>query len=196
MNILYLHGFGSSGNSATVNLLKQYFPNDLILSPDIPCNIKDGIAFVRQYYREHNVDLIIGTSLGGFYAMNLCGVKKVVVNPAMFPYDDLKKISEAHHDCLFDYAHRSNILWADYDHYNNVKSIQDEFYNIVLDNELVSETYALFGDEDDVVRHEEDFKKKFNPNKCFSFKGGHRLNEELVANTLVPLVQKVVNNEI
>ena len=195
MNILYLHGFGSSGNSTTVNLLKQYFPDDLILSPDIPCNIKDGITFVRQYYREHKVDLIIGTSLGGFYAMNLAGVKKIVINPAMFPYEDLEKISRNYNGYLIDYAHgNTKISWADYDAYNDVRSIELDFYDIVKDNEIVSETYALFGDDDAVVNHKSAFEDLFNPKKCFSFKGGHRLNEELVANTLVPFVQKVVNN--
>lgn len=194
MNILYLHGFGSSGNSATVEILRKYFKDDLILAPDIPVNIKDGITFVRQYFREHQVDLIIGTSLGGFYAMNLGGVKKVVINPAMFPFQDLRKIAINGGGYLTDYAHDKKIAWDVYNAYNDVEKIQNEFYDIVKDNETVNETYALFGTDDDVISHSDAFVAMFNPKKCEQFVGGHRLNEELIANTLVPFVQKVVNN--
>ena len=35
MNVLYLHGFGSSGQSNTVEYLKKALPNDNITAPDI-----------------------------------------------------------------------------------------------------------------------------------------------------------------
>lgn len=70
MNILYLHGYGSSGQSSTVEFLKKALPNDLITAPDIPVDPAEALPFLMQLCDEKRFSVIIGTSMGGMYAQN------------------------------------------------------------------------------------------------------------------------------
>ncbi len=87
--ILYLHGFASCGNSTKTAVLKAYFGEDQILSPDLPIDPVEAIRFIKRYIIEHDVDLLIGSSLGGFYASYFCellGIKTVLINPSTQPF--------------------------------------------------------------------------------------------------------------
>ena len=37
--VLYVHGFGSSGQSGTVNRLRQVLPNARVVAPDLPIHL-------------------------------------------------------------------------------------------------------------------------------------------------------------
>ena len=87
--ILYLHGFASCGNSTKTQLLKDYFGAKEVLSPDLPIDPVEAIRFIKKYIIEHDVDLLIGSSLGGFYASYFCElleVKTVLINPSTQPF--------------------------------------------------------------------------------------------------------------
>jgi predicted esterase YcpF (UPF0227 family) len=87
--ILYLHGFGSCGNSTKTKLLKEYFGEKEVLSPDLPINPVDAIHFIKKYIIEHDIDLLIGSSLGGFYAsyfVELLEMRAVLINPSTQPF--------------------------------------------------------------------------------------------------------------
>lgn len=72
MNFLYIHGYGSNGNAHKAQLLKQMFPNHSVISPTIdynhqyPTEIQDSL---KQIVSKHNIDLIVGSSLGGYHAL-------------------------------------------------------------------------------------------------------------------------------
>ncbi|MDA3945689.1 MAG: hypothetical protein PF439_03300 [Helicobacteraceae bacterium] len=87
--ILYLHGFASCGNSTKSKLLKDYFGEEKVLAPDLPVDPVDAITFIKRQIFEHEVELIIGSSLGGFYATYFCelyGIKTVLINPSTQPF--------------------------------------------------------------------------------------------------------------
>ena len=87
--ILYLHGFASCGNSTKSTVLKTYFGEDEVLSPDLPIDPIEAIRFIKRYIIEHDVDLLIGSSLGGFYASYFCellAIKTVLINPSTQPF--------------------------------------------------------------------------------------------------------------
>ena len=66
--IVYLHGFGSSGTSGTVQLLAQLLPEVEIVAPDIPVDPVDALPFLQEFCDKERPDLIIGTFMGGMYA--------------------------------------------------------------------------------------------------------------------------------
>ena len=70
MNILYLHGYGSSGQSSTVEFLKKALPNDHITAPDIPVDPAEALPYLRNLCDDEHFDIIIGTSMGAQYAQN------------------------------------------------------------------------------------------------------------------------------
>ena len=61
--LLYIHGFGSSGSSGTVMMLRQMlYPHGVkVLAPDLPVLPADAIALLRELVETENPDLIIGT---------------------------------------------------------------------------------------------------------------------------------------
>ena len=87
--ILYLHGFASCGNSTKTAILKAYFGEDQVLSPNLPIDPVEAISFIKKYIIEHDVNLLIGSSLGGFYASYFCellAIKTVLINPSTQPF--------------------------------------------------------------------------------------------------------------
>ncbi len=87
--ILYLHGFASCGNSTKTKLLKDYFGEKNVISPDLPIDPVEAISLIKRLIFEQNVDLLIGSSLGGFYATYFCelyGIKTVLINPSTQPF--------------------------------------------------------------------------------------------------------------
>jgi predicted esterase YcpF (UPF0227 family) len=91
--ILYLHGFASCGDSTKSQLLKSFFKEEGVYSPDLPLKPGDAIAYIDTVLRENAIELIIGSSLGGFYASYFCekyGIKTVLINPSTEPYITLE----------------------------------------------------------------------------------------------------------
>ena len=87
--ILYLHGFASCGDSNKTKVLKAYFGEKEVLAPDLPVNPHKALSVARKIIIDHDIDLIIGSSLGGFYASNLTetmGIKSVLINPSVQPF--------------------------------------------------------------------------------------------------------------
>ena len=85
MKILYLHGYGSSGQSSTVEYLKKSLPDYYhIEAPDIPVDPAEALPFLKQLCEEKRFSVIIGTSMGGMYAHQLpADFARICVNPAL-----------------------------------------------------------------------------------------------------------------
>ena len=85
--ILYIHGFASCGDSNKTRLLKQHYTG--ILSPDIPVDPEEAISLLQKMIVDNDITLLIGSSLGGFYAAYLAEkfqIKTVLLNPSTQPF--------------------------------------------------------------------------------------------------------------
>ena len=69
--IIYLHGYGSSGLSNTVSYLRKQMPDCEVIAPDIPVDPKEALPFLRFLCETRKPDLVIGTSMGAMYAMQM-----------------------------------------------------------------------------------------------------------------------------
>ncbi len=98
--IVYLHGFNSGGTSGKASWLREHLPDLTVLSPTYPTHDPDlAPAFLRDYFarvrREHSSDkklLLVGSSLGGFWARHLAAelnAGMVLINPGIHPDVDL-----------------------------------------------------------------------------------------------------------
>lgn len=65
--ILYLHGFASSKQSRKVLELRELFPNDFVALDLYSKPVKD-IPMIEEHLKELDDPIIVGSSLGGFYA--------------------------------------------------------------------------------------------------------------------------------
>ncbi|OQX49851.1 MAG: hypothetical protein B5M46_03225 [Epsilonproteobacteria bacterium 4484_20] len=91
--ILFLHGFASCGKGQKSTALKAYFGEETVLAPDLPYAPFEVIPFLEEILRKEPVDLIIGSSLGAFYATCLAEkyrMKAVLLNPSTEPDETLK----------------------------------------------------------------------------------------------------------
>lgn len=98
--LVYLHGFNSGAASGKAAWLRQHLPGYTVLAPTYPTH-DPGRApgFLREYFtrvrREHPDDnklLLVGSSLGGFWARHLAvdlNAGMVLINPAIHPDTDL-----------------------------------------------------------------------------------------------------------
>ncbi len=95
MNIIYIHGFRSSGDSSKADIMRSAFPESEIFSPTLSPNPEEAIETLQRIIRENNDDiLLVGTSLGGFYALYLSCLFRIpciAMNPAWQPHVTLKR---------------------------------------------------------------------------------------------------------
>ena len=92
LKILYLHGFASCGEGNKSSELKKHFGEENVLSPDLSPSPFDTITMIEGLLKSENIDLIIGSSLGGFYATYLAEkyqMRAVLLNPSTQPWKTL-----------------------------------------------------------------------------------------------------------
>ena len=90
--MLYLHGFGSCGEGNKSKALIKHFDKKMLLSPDLPYVPLDAIRYIRDIITKEDVGLVIGSSLGGFYATYLAEkfqLPAILLNPSVQPWETL-----------------------------------------------------------------------------------------------------------
>jgi predicted esterase YcpF (UPF0227 family) len=92
--VLYIHGFLSGSNSTTIiSLQKHYgYKYDFIV-PELDADASVSIPKLNEIIKNETPSLIIGNSLGGFYAL-MCDsgdIPIIVINPCVNPYEHLKR---------------------------------------------------------------------------------------------------------
>ena len=88
--ILYVHGFGSSGQSGTVDRLRKVLPNARVVAPDLPVHPAEAMQLLRDVVAAESPSLIIGTSMGGMYTEQLYGYDRICINPALCIADTMQ----------------------------------------------------------------------------------------------------------
>lgn len=190
MNIIYLHGLSSSGNSNTANQLRKLFHNDNVITPDIPVRPSEALEMLRQLVKDKtNKDtVIIGTSMGAMYAQQITGFNRILVNPA-FHVSELLRENEGKFLPFFSQRQNGETeflvtpeLIAEFE---EMESHQfDE-----RDDE--DEVIALFGRNDDVCNCIDECE---NVAKYYHiFEGGHRMTEDVIQNVLQPIIKWMKN---
>ncbi len=96
--VIYIHGFGSSGQANKAKLFREYFKsqNQRFIAPSLSYVPNLTISTLEELINSYYEDIyLIGSSLGGYYATYLSlneKVKKVVlINPAVMPTNTLQK---------------------------------------------------------------------------------------------------------
>lgn len=100
MNILYIHGFGSKvDTNSDKQVALRKIANVMAFAPDYTRGYPSVLAAVKPFLRE--VDLLIGTSMGGFLVSRLSeltGKKFVAINPVINTKATLSKYIGSHTD--------------------------------------------------------------------------------------------------
>ncbi|MBR3731923.1 MAG: hypothetical protein IKQ61_11105 [Spirochaetales bacterium] len=93
-NILYIHGFNSSGNSNTVCNLRAMFPEYNVYSDDFDLLDLDGTQDkMHQLMKKYRINVLIGSSFGAFHVLlHDTNETKIVINPCMYPSVEIPKL--------------------------------------------------------------------------------------------------------
>lgn len=81
MKILFIHGLASSGAYKTADTLRILFRPCEVMAPDVPLDPAEALPLLEGLCRTEQPDLIVGLSLGAFWAQKLRGYKKICINP-------------------------------------------------------------------------------------------------------------------
>lgn len=112
INIIFFHGYGSTGDTSnTAKWLKAEFGDDNVIAPSYDCDCADAAytKLDRLVYSLIKCDselILVGTSLGGFWANHFCeryNVKTILVNPSLDPANTLIKYPNADADSYSRY---------------------------------------------------------------------------------------------
>ena len=194
--ILYLHGFGSSGASGTVELLRREFWNAeaahraTVTAPDIPADPAEAMPMLEALAYDEMPDLVVGTSLGGMYAQQLHGFTRICVNPS---FTITKK-----YDVLYVGKHRwlnrrkdgeteFHVTKETIAHFQEMEAHQ--FDGITDDDRSLC--HGLFGDEDEMAPEVRPIFEAHYPGMTHGFQGGHRMNAQIVAHVLLPYIKSL-----
>ena len=184
---MYVHGFASSGQSGTVTRIREVFPNATVIAPDLPIHPEEAMALLRQTCEREQLDLIIGTSMGGMYAEMLYGYDRILVNPALQMGDTMKEhgmIGAQHfqnprQDGVQDFIVTKALV-------KEYKEMTTQCFAGVTDEER-GRVWGLFGDEDDLVDTYDLFHEHY-PN-AIRFHGEHRMNDNSFMHSVVPVIR-------
>lgn len=97
--ILFVHGFASCGLGRKSRALRDRFGRRQVLAPDLPHAPASAMRYLRDMVATRDIDLLVGSSLGGFYATCLnatYSIPAVLVNPAVRPHQLLQPLLGSH----------------------------------------------------------------------------------------------------
>ena len=191
--ILYLHGFGSSGASGTVELLGRAFGEAAtVLAPDIPMDPLEALPMLKKLAYAELPDLTIGTSMGGMYAQQLHGFLRICVNPSFWLSQKLDILFEGKHRWLNRRLNGETEFEVTKETIEHFRGMEAHQFDGVTDEDRPL-CHGLFGDEDDTILASETrpvFEQHY-PGMSHVFPGGHRMNAHVVVHTLVPYIRSL-----
>jgi len=185
--LLYVHGFGSSGQSGTVRRLRTVFPNATVLAPDLPLHPEEAIALLHRLCDDEQPDIILGTSMGGMYTEQLRGFDRICTNPALCIADTMHDHgltgTQEYQNPRLDGVQTFYVDKALVKEYRTVSERRFEG----LDDDDRRRVFGLFGDEDDIADTFDLFHQHYP--QAISFHGEHRMDDRSFMHSVLPVIR-------
>lgn len=185
--IIYVHGFGSSGQSGTVTRLRTVLPNTTVIAPDLPVQPTEAMTLLRELCDKERPDLIIGTSMGGMYTEQLRGFDRICLNPALCIADTMQAHgmtgTQTFQNPRLDGVQQFYVDKALVKAYREVS--EQRF--VGLDDDDRQRVVGLFGDRDDLVDTYDLFCEHYP--MATHFHGEHRMDDRSYMHSVVPVIR-------
>lgn len=206
-NVLYIYGYGSSPESRTCSALKELLNDANVMS--VCYDQTDPEVGLKQLIgKVENVDLVIGSSLGGWYAMHVCArLSKpcILINPVS---DDsliptLKRVSRG---TSFGKLSINNYEKFKSNHPLFIPKLVDDKWHLEawdnIENGQVS--WVILSDNDEVIKYEYGVPKEIVlhtikrniGNNSIVKNGKHRLTYDEIKNYVIPAYNKLITDII
>lgn len=180
LRILFIHGYngGELGSTAT-ELKKQLGDKAIVFAPafsneiQLFDNILANIEQAKMLIENEKIDLVIGSSMGAFAALNLTDIPKILINPCMKPSEQFGK----HH--LVSTTAEEVAKYVELE--QKLKPSKEE----------QKQTWAFFADDDELFSYKELFCMLFDEMNAFSTEGIHRNNPQRIKEDIIPFITKL-----
>lgn len=186
--ILYVHGFGSSGQSGTVVKIREALPNATVIAPDLPVHPQEAMSLLREVCAGEHPHLIIGSSMGAMYAEMLHGTDRILVNPALQMADSMKE-----HNMMgtqhFQNPRQDGMqeFYVDKALVKEYRETTEQCFAHLPDDDEQRRVWGLFGDEDTTVHTFDLFGQHYS--QAVRFHGEHRLNDRSLMHSVIPVIR-------
>lgn len=94
MKILYVHGYNGSAEGGSYRLLKKHRPEGAEIFGMDYCQDDCAVALeqIRETVRKKDIDVVVGSSLGGFLTILTEGIERYAINPCYHPSVELPQL--------------------------------------------------------------------------------------------------------
>lgn len=183
--ILFIYGYGGSPESTFCQLIRDALPKNEfeVLCPVYPQeDLTEARKLLHEFIKNKHIDLIIGTSLGGFITLSLdTDLPRVVINPCMMPSAELPKLTprDGHPEDQL----ASPEMLKSYREYED--HVNHGFYN------RSTKIIGLFAEKDELLgtKYQDSFKTYYD--HAHNIPGGHHGNSEAI-----PAICKAIQDAI
>lgn len=192
MKVLFIHGLASSGAYKMASSLRILLKGSEVIAPDVPIDPREALALLEGICRDERPDLIVGLSLGGFWAQKLRGYRKILVNPD-FHISRLLRTMTGEREYLSprrDGALTFTVTDALCDEYARLESVEFDG----LASEEVALTTGMFADRDEMVNCKDEFEAYY-PGRSRSYPGTHLPNYPEIKKYILPVIEYEVSDK-
>lgn len=168
--IIYIHGFGGSGESSKAVVFRNKLEEYKVLAPSLSYVPELAINTLKEIissYMKYEEVYLIGSSLGGYYATylaNYFNIQAVLINPAVHPQNILQQ-----------YLGKSTNFYDNSFYEWNLQHIEMlKKYEI---QDIKSELYFLLSQKgDELLDYTEGVRKFKNAKSIIEDNGNHKFN--------------------
>jgi len=188
--ILFIHGLASSGRYKMADQLRILIKGAEVLSPDVPAEPEKALPFLQKLCQEYHPDLIVGHSLGGFWAQKLRGYRKALVNPTFHIAAFLKPLI-GEMEYLSPREDGALSFTIDEHMCQTFKDLEENEFN-GLTQEEKDLTIAFFAQSDETVRQGPEFARHYGK-PGISYPGKHQPVFPEMKQYIVPEIKKFLS---
>ncbi len=192
MKVLFIHGLASSGAYKMASSLRILLKGSEVLAPDVPIEPREALNLLEGICRDERPDLIVGLSLGGFWAQKLRGYRKILVNPD-FHISRLLRTMTGEREYLSprrDGALTFTVTEELCDEYARLEDAQFDG----LSSDEIALTTGMFADRDEMVNCKDEFES-FYPGRSRSYPGTHLPNYPEIKKYILPVIDHEVSDK-
>lgn len=190
--IVYFHGFASSGASGTAQLLRRVLPDYEIVAPDIPLDPREALPFLKQLCAQEQPCLVIGTSMGGMYAQQMRGFRRLIVNPAFWMSRMSKVLKLGNFTYLNKRKDKQMTARVTKEIIQAFRNMEDhQFDDLTEDDKTLCN--AMFGRHDPVAHGYDTFVEHYPEAQASWFDGEHRINDDVLKHSILPKIQEILS---
>jgi len=185
--IVYLHGFGSNNQTEKVGFLREAFPEAFVAAPNIPPTAHEAYKTINQFITDlfvtDNNVILVGTSLGGFWAHYFgfeFNVPVVLMNPSLNPSTTLKRYADGKPTRVEGFTSEQADEYAYY---------EERLYFVPMNERVV-----LLEDGDEILDSFATYNKYKGNSEAILIPGGSHRFEHL--DVLKEQVKGIIENEV